>query len=361
MGYAILTFPPTPQAGQVLKAIIKVLTGETNLANIEGLSSGPVLDDIAYNSEIYNPSGHAWTLEHPASLPASGNYAIQAATLKSECLTAGKFKRIRFTIGSSVGAFAEPTGGAVVYHNLTTNYRIYAQGLTAVDGSGNATNLSYRNSDGSSAFVCKKTDTAEAFVVKLSWSNRHVFCSAYLSVSASSTFVGCFEFDENHLTQYSNSAPCLHVTGFGNTSTLTSVTANNAGDLNAVSLLATYNPATATTPGVRSLTTAFTTNTMHMSNISVFGLASYTSTEYQERKFPLNNRFEISTAPLIFDDNVGQLGMINCSKYSKIFLYFNHTLELSPVVSALTGSQYKIWNLYNSTNASFSTIIVPYS
>jgi hypothetical protein len=355
MGYAQLVFPSNPQAGQILKAIVKVLTGETNLANIEGLATSPAVGGYVYNSEIYNPSGHAWALEFPASLPANGNFNIQTATLRSQCLTVGKFKFIRLAIASSVGAFTEPAGGS--NHTLTTNYRIYAQGLSAIDGSGNATNLTYRNSDGSSAFIAKGISTSEIFVIRMSWSNRHVFCSPYLSVSGASTFFGCFEFDENHLTQYSNSAPCLHVTGYGATSTLGNFATNDIGDHNVVSLLATYNPVTATTPGVRALTS---TSTMHMSNIAAFGLASNVSTEYSYRKFKSNDKFKISTSPIFIDDAASQLGIINCSKYSKIFLYFNYTRELMTVISALDGSQYKIWNLFNSTNSSFSTIIVPY-
>ena len=269
-------------------------------------------------------------------------------------MTAGKFKFIRLAIASSVGVFTEPTGGT--NHSLTTNYRIYAQGLRAVDGSGNATNLTYRNSDGSSAFVAKGTSTTEVFVIRMSWSNRHIFCSPYLSVSGASTFFGCFEFDENHLTQYSNSAPCLHVTGYGATPTLGSYTTNDIGDHNVVSLLGTYNPATATTPGVRALTS---TSTIHMSNIATFSLASNVSAEFRSRTFKLNNQLEIATAPLVVDDsNISSI--INCSKYSKIFLYFNYTTELMTVTSALDGSQYKIWNLFNFNNSSFSTIIVPY-
>ena len=355
MGYAQLVFPSNPQAGQVLKAIVKVLGGETNLANIEGLASTPAIGGYVYSSEIYNPSGHAWALQYPASLPGTGDFNIQTATLKSECLTAGKFKFIRLAIASSAGVFTEPAGGT--NHSLTTNYRIYAQGLSAVDGSGNATNLTYRNSDGSSAFVAKGTSTTEVFVIRMSWSNRHVFCSPYLSVSGSSTLFGCFEFDENHLTQYSNSAPCLHVTGYGATATLGNYAANDVGDHNVVSLLATYNPVTATTPGVRALTS---TSTMHMSNIATFGLASNVSTEYMYRKYKNNNQTEIATAPLMIDDSAAQASIINCSKYSKIFLYFNYTRELMTVVSSIDGTQYRIWNLFNSNNSSFSTIIVPY-
>jgi hypothetical protein len=178
-----------------------------------------------------------------------------------------------------------------------------------------------------------------------------------MSVSAASTFFGCFEFDENNLTQYSNSAPCLHITGYGSTSTLGNYIANDIGDHNVVSLLATYNPVTSTTPAVRALTS---TSTMHMSNIATFGLASATSTEYLTRRFALNNRFEIATAPLFIDDsNIS--GIINCSKHSNIYLHINHCQELTTLTSALDGSQYKVWRLYNSNNSSFSTILVKYA
>ena len=357
MGYAQLVFPSTPSAGQVIKAIAKVLTGETNIANIEGLASGLVVGEIVYSSEIYNPSSHAWTLAYPVSLPGTGNFTIPTVTLKSECLTSGKFKFVRLAIGSSSGVFTEPTNGAGTNYSLTTNYTIYGQGLSAVDGSGNATNLTYRNSDGSSAFVKKATSATEVYVVRLSWSNRHVLCSSYLSVSANSTFFGCFEFDENHLTTYSNSAPCLHVTGFGATSTLSNYIANDAGDWNVVSLLSTYNPTTSTTPGVRAITT---TASMHMSNIAEMGLASATSTEYRTRAFKANDRLEIPTAPLYVDDSASQSGIINCSKYSKIFLYFNTNQELSTIVGADDGVSFKIWRLYNAALTSFSSILVPY-
>jgi hypothetical protein len=41
MGYAVLVFPPASSAGQILKGVLKVIMGETNLANIEGLSTAP--------------------------------------------------------------------------------------------------------------------------------------------------------------------------------------------------------------------------------------------------------------------------------------------------------------------------------
>lgn len=357
MGYAQLVFPSTPSAGQVIKAIAKVLTGETVLANIEGLSPTPAVGEIVYNSEIYNPSGHAWTLAYPASLPGTGNFVIPTVTLKSECLTSGKFKFIRLAIGSSAGAFTEPTNGAGTNYSLTTNYTIYGQGLSAIDGSGNATNLTYRNSDGSSAFIKKATSTTEVYVVKLSWSNRHVFCSAYLSVSGNSTFFGCFEHDETHLSTYSTSAPCLHVTGFGATSTLSSYAVNDAGDWNVVSMLATYNPVTSTTPGVRAITTQ---SSMHMSNIAELGLVSATSVEYLTRAYKVNNRLEIPTAPLYVDDTVSQLGIINCSKHSKIFMFYNAKQEMSTIIGADDGTSFRIWRLYNAALTSFSTILVPY-
>jgi hypothetical protein len=357
MGYAQLVFPSTPQAGQVIKAIAKVLTGETNLANIEGLASGPVLGSIVYSSEIYNPSAHAWTLQYPASLPGTGNFVIPTVTLKSECLTSGKFKFIRLAIGTSAGVYTEPAGGVATNYSLTTNYTIYGQGLSAIDGSGNATNPTYRNSDGSSAFIKKATSTSEVYVVRLSWSNRHVFCSAYLSVSGNSTFFGCFEHDENHLSTYSSAAPCLHVTGFGATSTLSNYAVNDAGDWNVVSMLATYNPATSTTPGVRALTTQAS---LHMSNIAEMGLASATSSEYLTRQYKYNNALELPTAPLYINDTVSQLGIINSSKYSNMYLYYNSTQELSTITNADGTASYKLWRLYNAALSSFSTILVPY-
>lgn len=388
MGYAVLVFPPASSAGQILKGVLKVIMGETNLANIEGLSTAPSTWHAGYVSEIYNPSGHAWTLEYPAALPVTGNFGIQVACLKSECLTAGKFKRVRFMIANSVNAFTEPTGPAANANAaLTSGYHINLQGLTSINTStGATTNLSFRNTNQYLSQGIRCATATELIVVKISWSNRHLLLSQLLqrlnvTNGGLSTSFGCFEFDENNLTQYSNSAPCIYLSAMGTDSTtavaslptLVNITANtnlnyDTAENNYAQILGTFNPTTSTTPSSRAIVNTFTTHTLDMNNRRAFNLASHASTEHHSKKFFMNNRFEIATSPIFVDDRDGALGIINCSKYSRIFLYFNHTADGELVTSAINGAQYKVWNI-NTYIASltakeefaYSTIIVPYS
>jgi len=364
MAYAQLVFPSTPQAGQVLKGIIKVLTGEKNLANIEGVTTTATFDTVSnYQSVIVNPNSEAWTLSYPASLPAAGSNVLTTATVSSPCInTARPWKFVRFIIAGSTGLYAEPTNGANTFYANTTNYGVQVQGLTAVDVSGNATNLTYRNNSGAFATIKKATSTTEVYAVNLSWSARHLFISS--TIGGRTCFHFTTEFDETGPTAYANTAPCLHITGGGATTQLTSSTVAASTSLNVISLLGTYDMG-ATTPantGIRCLTSAASgsANSGNFNSVSAEGLTSAADlSNVSSRKTITNGKNSWMPAPIIIDDTANGNGIIDCSKYSNTFLFVDGSFTEGFWIDT-NNTNYKGLNIYNSGLTDYSTILVKY-
>jgi hypothetical protein len=358
MAYAELVFSSTPAAGQVMKSIIKVLTGETNLANLDGVVTAGRSDTAGfYKSEIKNANNETWTLEYPTSLPA--DTAINTFTVSKTCIDNTKKKFVRFIVSSSVGLFTEPINTGVSNHSLTTSYCIQVQGLSAINTStGATTNLTYRNNNGAFATIKKATSTTENYVVWLSWSNRHLFVMS--NVGGRTCFHSSMEFDENNVTQFSNAAPVLHITGGGATTTLTNQTTATTTSVNVVSILNMYNPADGTTPGVRCLTN--TTNSASFNSNFVFGLASGTDIEdILLRRFydPTTTKNKWQPSPIFIDDTANGNGIIDLSKYSNMYLFLNGSFEGS-IWRDSNGVDYKSLHIYNSGLTDFSVILVKY-
>lgn len=358
MAYAELVFSSTPSAGQVMKSIVRVLTGETNLANLDGVVTTARNDPSGfYKSEIKNDLAETWTREFPTSLPA--DTAINTFTISKTCLTNTKKKFVRFIVANSTGVFTEPINSGSSNHTLTTNYCIYVQGLSAIDTStGATTNLTYRNNNGAFATIDKATSTTEVYVVWLSWSDRHLFVMS--TIGGRTCFHASIEFDENNVTQFSNAAPVLHITGGGATTTLTNQTTATTTAVNVVSLLNMYNPADGTTPGIRCLTN--TINFAHFNSNAAFGLTNGVDVEdIILRRFydPASARNKWQPAPIFIDDTTNGNGIIDLSKHSNMYLFLNASFEGSMWRDS-NGVDYKSLHIFNSALTDFSVILVKY-
>ncbi len=358
MAYAELVFSSTPSAGQVIKSIAKVLTGETNLANLDGVITTARNDSAGfYKSEIRNTSNETWTLEYPTSLPA--DTAINTFTVSKTCIDNTKKKFVRFIVASSAGLFTEPINSGSTNHTLTTSYCIQVQGLSDINTStGATTNLTYRNNNGAFATIKKATSTTESYVVWLSWSARHLFVIS--TIGGRTCFHASVEFDENNVTQYSNAAPVLHITGGGATTTLTNQTTATTTSVNVASILNMYNPVDGTTPGIRCLTN--TVNFVNFNSNSAFGLTAGTDTEdILLRRFydttSAKNKWQ--PAPIFIDDTANGNGFIDLSKYSNMYLFLNGSFEGS-IWRDSNGVDYKSLHIYNSGLTDFSVVLVKY-
>jgi hypothetical protein len=366
MAYAQLVFPSTPQAGQVLKGIIKVLTGEKNLANIEGVTTSSTFDTVAsYQSVILNANNETWTLAYPASgLPAAGSNVVPTATVSSPCInTARPWKYVRFIISGSGGLYAEPINTGNTYYANTTNYGIQVQGLSAVDGAaGTATNPTYRNNSGAFATIKKATSTTEVYAVNLSWSARHLFVSS--TIGGRTCFHFTTEFDETGPTAYANVAPCLHITGGGSTTQLTSSTVAASTSLNVISVLGAYDAGAAVpaNTGIRCLTSAASgsANSANFNSVIAEGLTSGTDASNTFlRRIITTGKNSWLPAPIVIDDTANGNGIIDCSKYSNTYLFIDGSFTEGYWIDT-NNVNYKGLNIYNSALTDYSTILVKY-
>jgi len=360
MAYAQLVFASTPQAGQVMKAIAKVLTGETNLANLEGVITSTQIDSTAaFTSEIVNTGAEAWVLQFPATLPGAANYQVNTFTVRSPCIANVKSKLTRFIVANAAGGFNEPINSGSTNYSSTTAYSIQVQGASAVDGAaGTTTNLTYRQTAGTWSTIRKQASTTEVYAVWLSWSARHLFVAS--TIGGRSCFHATVEFDDTTLTTFSNAAPVVHITGAGATTTLTNQTTTSTSNVNVVSMLSVYDPATSTTPGVRALTN--TLNTANLNSVATFGLSSGVDKGGIVSVRTINTSTQKNQwlpAPILIDDSDHGNGILDLSKYSNMLIFVNASFELSNWTDS-NGVVYKAINLYNAGYSVFSTILVKY-
>lgn len=362
MAFAELVYPSTPQAGQVLKGIIKVLTGEKNLSNIDGVTTTAISDSVAsYKSIISNTNNEAWILRYPSALPADN--VINTSTISSACINVNRpHKFVRFIVANTPGGFTEPiNSGSTVYSN-TTNYLIQVQGLSDINTStGATTNLTYRNNNGSFGTIKKATSTSEVYAVFLSWSARHLYVSS--TIGGRTCFHFTVEFDETGPTAYANVAPCLHITGGGATTQLTNQTTPTTTSVNVVSLLGCYDPGLSVpaNTGVRCLTSASSgaANSVNFNSVSAFGLSSgVDQSGIQLRKNYFGTLQSWIPAPILVNDSANGNGILDCSKYSNTFLFVNGSFTEGNWKDT-NAQNYQSLNIYNSGLTDFSTILIP--
>ena len=377
MAYAELVFQDNnPPAGQVLKGIIKVLTGETNLANIEGLTTVTRADPSGYGfykSEIINPSNEAWTLEYPLALPATGSNVISTATISSPCLTASKKKMVRFILATSTGVFTEPTGGTATNYASTTGWRMYAQGVSAIDASGAIEYGTWRCSDGAWGLINKSTTastTLEPFVVTISWSARHllVMCNNrgvtnYTSgVGMPSNAFVAIEIDENHITQYGNSVPCVYgyLDSAGAPGTATTPSVSTVKSLN---MLKTYVPSTATITNVVAVGNASTNaSTSSLYSFIWCGDTSFGNNSYLDSvSYFVNKKRNWTPTRYVINEAFSNttMGYLDLTKYSDMWMIPDITGHRDIVVTP-SGVKYKVCWLLNYDNSYRTNIMVKY-
>lgn len=365
MAYAQLVFSSVPQAGYVLKAIAKVLLGEKNISNLEGvINSSNDLNNLGcgvYKSEILNENNENWSLAYPAAIPAQGNNVLNTFTVSSPCLN-GVQKYVRFIIASSAGAYTEPLNGTSTLYSSTTSYCIYAQGLSSINSStGAATNLTWRNSAGTAATIKKGSSTLEPFVVWISWSARHLFVISNVCGGPGRTFFhGTFEFDITGPVSYSNSAPCVHITGSGGDEALANLTTNSiATTTKVISLLNTYDVSTSAVVPIRCIVNSNGTTARFFSP-SVTGITPFdSSSKFQSAEYS-NSIKKFKSVPLLVNDTLNGNGILDLTKHSNIRLFSNHDIENS--IWDIDGVKYKSLNIYSAAlnGTLFSTVLVKY-
>lgn len=355
MAYAKLTFTTsTPPAGQVLKVLAQVLTGESNVANLSGVGSFFTSVEGVVNSEIVgNTAADSWSLVYPASLPAAGNNQVSTFTVSAPCLSAGKNKYVRFIGATGAGVFYEPAYGNGTVYSSTVSYSLYAQGASAVDASGNCTNLTWRNSNGTQATVIKGTSTIEDYTLELSWSKRHLFITSSLGDNC---YFAAIEFPETALTsQYANCAPVLYMTGPA-TSTLTNVTVNSTGVTHVHNLLNCYNPVSATWQGIRALTPT-SMHTARIQSDTLYGYGPNRLITYAESD-GVRGSFNIS--PIIHDDIGYGNGYLDLSVHSNIYIAPSDSLAYDLKYSGSNNTVYKGISVFTNDRTSRTVFMVKY-
>lgn len=364
MAYAQLVFSNSATAGQVMKALARVLCGERNLSSLDGVVTTAQPDPQrlglgAYVSEIVNASSEAWQLAYPAVLPGTGLFNINTFTIRSPCITASKFKFVRFALTNSSGAFTEPINSGSSTHSLVSPYCIYVQGLSAVDSTtGATTNLTWRNSNGTFATFQRGSTLPAPPVIWLSWSARHLFILSNLGGGTNpgrTCWHATFEFDETGPTTFSTSAPCIHMTG-GADLTWSALSTPTAVAEAVNSLLSTFDPTTGVIVGNRQLTNKVGSSSRLSSSIT---MGATDAGEINALATVTAGRKSWSAAPLTINDTDRGNGLIDLTKHSDVWLFLNGSYE-GATWSLQTGAQYKSLNVYNATGTAFSTILVKY-
>lgn len=353
MAYARLTFSTSaPPAGQVLKVIAQVLTGESNIANLGNVGSFYTPTGVVTSEIVGNTVADSWTLAFPASLPGAGNNQVSTFTVSAPCVTSGKNKFVRFIGATSAGVYFEPTYGNGTVFSSTVSYSIYAQGLSSIDAGGNATNLTWRNSNGTQATVVKGTATlAQLYSIEMSWSKRHLFITSSINKNC---YFAAMEFPETLLTNlYANCAPVLYMTG-PVTSTLSNLTVNSTAAAHVQNIVNTFNPVNGTFQGIRALVPASISTAMVTSD------TTYNSVDirYLKIRDSLSGRWPL--VPLIQDDLVHGNGYLNLTQLSNIVLSPNDSTTNGNLYTGSNGITYKGIDLYDNTYAAKTVVLVRY-
>ena len=351
MSYARLTFSTSnPPAGQVLKAIAKVLTGESNIANLEGVGTSYFTSDagVTISEIVGNTAADSWTLVYPASLPGAGNNQVATFTVSAPCVTGTKNKYVRFIGATSAGVFTEPIYSAGTVYSSTVSYSLYAQGLSAIDGSGNCTNLTWRNSNGTQATVVKGTSTTELYSVEMSWSRRHLLVTSSIS---NNCYFAALEFPESAITtKYANCAPVLYMTGPA-TSTLSNLTVNSTAAAHVHNIVNILNPVNSTWQGIRALVPT-SSPTAAISSTTTFTLDLY---KYRETTAVLG---PFNVAPIIHDDIGYGNGFLDLTTLSNVFVAPADTTQ--DKYTGSNGVTYKAIDIYDNARANQTVLMVKY-
>lgn len=355
MSYARLTFTTSnPPAGQVLKVLAQVLTGESNIANLSGVGNFFTSDQGVITSEIVgNTTADSWSLVYPTSLPGSGNNQVSTFTVSAPCLTAGKTKYVRFIGATSAGLFYEPVYGNGTVYSSTISYSLYAQGLSAIDAGGNCTNLTWRNSNGTQATVIKGTSTLEDYTIEMSWSKRHLFITSSLGDNC---YFAAIEFPETALTsQYANSVPVLYMTGPA-TSTLTNVTVSGTGVTHVHNILDCYNPVTASWQSIRALAPS-SLHTARIQSDTLYGDGPNRVLTIAESD---GVRGSFNVFPIIHDDIGYGNGYLDLSVHSNIYIAPSDSITYDSKYSGSSGDVYKGVSVYTNDRTSKTVFMVKY-
>lgn len=355
MAYARLTFSTsTPPAGQVLKVIAQVLTGESNIANLGNVGTFYTTSAGVSTSEIVgNTVADSWSLVFPSSLPSAGNNQVATFTVSAPCLTPGKTKYVRFIGATSAGVFFEPAYGNGTVFSSTVSYSLYAQGLSSINASGTCTNLTWRNSNGTQATVVKGTSTVEQYTVEMSWSKRHLFVTSSLG---NNCYFAATEFPETALTTpYANATPVLYMTGPA-TSTLSNLTVNSTAAAHVHNVVNLFNPVNSTWAGVRALIPA-SGHTARIQSDTIYGYGTNRLITYREESSP-SGTFNIT--PIVHDDIGFGNGYLDLSLHSNVYIAPSDSEVNGLTYQGNNGITFKGIEVYDNTRAYMTMFMVKY-
>lgn len=197
MGYAKLNLPTTVTSSNALYDLVRCITG--NISNVADLTFA-----VSASSELVNTLGENWTITYGDLTASTTTYVLE-----SNCVVEGK-KHYTRLISSNANAMFATTALSTNFAgiNLTT-----CSGATAANIVTNETFYSFSGSTavGSSSIGV----TANSPFIYASWSRYHLMIWGLLgqttSARAGTGFQGSFEYPETSLTQFTNTAPLVHL------------------------------------------------------------------------------------------------------------------------------------------------------
>lgn len=194
MGYALLNFTTSHTVGEVMYDIVAVATGVTT--TIAGLTYASNT-----NSEIVNTLGENWTRLYGDHSSSTGAYV-----LTSPCTSNTKTHHVQLSGYGAAGAWNDPTGTCLPTATRGVN-------LTTISAATSATSVSdqtfYVAAGGGTDIRNSVIGvTASNLNILVSWSRKHIIIYGIGgTLGAATIFKGSFEYPENSLTQFTNTAP----------------------------------------------------------------------------------------------------------------------------------------------------------
>jgi len=239
MGYAKLNFATTVTTAQAMYDVVRVLNGTiTAPANLSYASTT--------NSEIVNTLAENWTVVYGSVADTTTAYVVS-----SPCVTAAKTHFVKLQMGNGTSwdaSAAFSTAGAGI-------------GLNTISAATSATSVTnpafYSTSTGATGMgrYLVKVDASNTNIY-IHWSSHHILFYGLSSAGATTMFIGSFEYPENSLTQFTNTAPVLQYNyTYAQTTTFITTTAVTTGTTSAILFqgINIHEPLASTTSGVYNL------------------------------------------------------------------------------------------------------------
>jgi hypothetical protein len=196
MGYAKLTFTTSTTSSQLLSDVHNVLTGNFTTAS-------QLQNCVIGSSEIINTLGENWT----SVVNASNEKALSSPCVNSAKTKYAILRSVTGTSNTALGSGALIAGTSGASGIIVNSASFVASGASVV-----ATNPTYYNTSTTAALTNGArfgTNVELDTQLFLSWSSRHLLIYGGVQGASATTYTSIFEFPENNLTTYNNSAPVL--------------------------------------------------------------------------------------------------------------------------------------------------------